>query len=130
MADGLGVLSESIGGCLAAVAASVQYNICNTRAYGTDATCADNCCRFNCGWKQGPLPVEDYPIANSEAQQGDAKKEESEGGALPAYTATPQMSASPPADVAPAPEASKAAEISNPAEASKATDVKTPDQTS
>jgi hypothetical protein len=101
-----------------------------TGAYGTDATCADNCCRFNCGWKQGPLPVEDYPIANSEAQQGDAKKEESEGGALPAYTATPQMSASPPADVAPAPEASKAAEISNPAEASKATEVKTPDQTS
>lgn len=73
-----------------------------TGQYGTDSSCADNCCRFNCCWKNGALPVEDYPIANSSADDGtqtvdggvDGTKEDTEAGSLPAYTATPQMSAS------------------------------------
>ncbi|CBQ68810.1 conserved hypothetical protein [Sporisorium reilianum SRZ2] len=70
------------GGCCAAIAAQLQYAFCNTRQYGTDATCCDNCCRFNCCWKQGALPVEDYPVANSAVE---------EQGGLPKYEATPPM---------------------------------------
>ena len=72
-----------------------------TGSYGTDTTCADNCCRFNCGWKHGQFPVEDYPIANSQPEDGTAAAtnggaKEGEDTSLPAYTATPQMSTSPP----------------------------------
>ncbi|EST09011.1 hypothetical protein PSEUBRA_001340 [Kalmanozyma brasiliensis GHG001] len=96
------------GGCCGAICAQIQYAFCNTRQYGTDATCADNCCRFNCCWKQGAFPVEDYPIANSEAQDRTQTVDSSaatkgEGGQLPAYTATPQMSAAPATGSTPAP---------------------------
>lgn len=69
--------------------------------YGNSA-CADNCCRFNCCWKQGALPVEDYPIANSTAADQTQKmdgepKKDTEGEGLPKYEATPQMSAAAPA---------------------------------
>nr|CDI54895.1 putative protein [Melanopsichium pennsylvanicum 4] len=69
-----------------------------TGQYGTDATCCDNCCRFNCCWKSGALPVEDYPIANSAPANrthtvDGAANTNQEGEQLPAYNAMPQMSA-------------------------------------
>ncbi|KIS67707.1 uncharacterized protein UMAG_11131 [Mycosarcoma maydis] len=89
------------GGCCAAIAAQIQYVFCGTRQYGADASCCDNCCRFNCGWKNdAPLPVEDYPIANSEPQDRtqtvDGEGLKGVDASAPAYEATPQMSAVPP----------------------------------
>ncbi|SOV05688.1 uncharacterized protein UDID_06316 [Ustilago sp. UG-2017a] len=100
MADGLGLLLFGLGNCCAQIATQLSYTICNNRTYGADSTCADNCCRFNCCWKQGALPVEDYPIANSDAEHRTQKMDEGKKGVneaerLPKYEATPQMSAAP-----------------------------------
>ncbi|CDU24898.1 uncharacterized protein SPSC_04731 [Sporisorium scitamineum] len=103
MEETLGFLG---GGCCAAIFAQLQYAFCNTRQYGTDATCCDNCCRFNCCWKQGAPPVEDYPIGNSapedrtQSVDPPAEAGKAADGQLPAYEATPQMSAAPPTDAA------------------------------
>ncbi|KAJ9474778.1 hypothetical protein PHBOTO_004644 [Pseudozyma hubeiensis] len=117
------------GGCCAVVCTQIQYLICGTRQYGADSTCCDNCCRCNCGWKNdAPLPVEDYPIANSEAQDRtqtvDGMGAKGEDAPAPAYEATPQMSTGMPqsdASAAPTPTAPTA---SAPA-AAATTDVKT-----
>ncbi|SPO27910.1 uncharacterized protein UTRI_05053 [Ustilago trichophora] len=92
-----------LGGCCGSILTQIQYSICNTRQYGTDANCCDNCCRFNCCWKQGALPVEDYPIANSAPEDRtqhvdsppSAVKKEGDEATLPAYAATAQMSTTP-----------------------------------
>ncbi|PWY98714.1 hypothetical protein BCV70DRAFT_192548 [Testicularia cyperi] len=119
MADGAGVLAASVFGCCAEIVAVLQYNICNNRAYGSDASCCDNCCRCTCCWPQGALPVEDYPIANStdnpdKAAEDQQRQQTVDGDgetAPPVYSATPQMTASPPAADSTAP----AQNSSNPA---------------
>ncbi|KAN0061925.1 hypothetical protein ACQY0O_005920 [Thecaphora frezii] len=72
---GGGILGGICGAFCGAICEAIQWTFCSTSQLGSNWACCDSCCRCRCCWKEGALPVEDYPNGNSpEDPNGQAKQ--------------------------------------------------------